>query len=1047
MNKPDLSENIEPLKSFQRRTVDHAFHRLFEAEDSTARFLVADEVGLGKTLVARGVVARTIDHLWDKVGRIDVVYICSNASIARSNLRKLQVGGGADRSFATRLTMLATELAEGTSLSASKLNFISFTPGTSFNLRSSGGRMEERELLFHLLKDHVRRPTGLMNLLQMAVGKEKWRDCLKFDRPLDSEIRKQFLAEYEADGLNLDVDELIESDFRRYRSRWPGEVHHRRITLIGRLRALLAGACVGALEPDLVILDEFQRFRTLLEPSESDTAVELAQSLFNAKTPEGRRVRMLLLSATPYKLYTADAEIEREDHYADFVATTRFLFGHDETRMRGLEADISRFGAALKAAAAGIPPEDSISPAKGRLQDRLRQVMARTERVGATVEGDSMVRNQTEALKLTEVDVQQYLYADAVFRAVGDRDPMQYWKSASYLAHFMHGYRFNHRLDSKLAESPKALGATIKAHTHALLRRSDLERWNTFDPGNAKTRDVVHQLLDGGLWQLLWLPPTVPYWELGEPFSGMERATKTLLFSAWNVVPDVVSAVLSYEAERRMVEGSRVSRYDNPEKQQARLLRFDNAPRSRHRLLLLLLPCLPLADIHPLSGLAAGEDAQDWVRQRVRDLMAALPDPRHGQVDDRWEWALPLLLDSGLRGFLEQWRDDETLPHPNREHFIEYVGDLLALDPHSLGRRPRGLLELATELALGSPAVIAARTSAMSSVTDATRRRIAVGVAEAFWHLFNRPAVISLLNGLSRGSDREGYWRVVLRYCRQGNLQAVLDEQWHLLWEQNLWGDGTHRDVVAQECATLLAESIRPKPSRVHARFFDGVVDGTSEEFDELRIRTIFALRYGTATSEDVGVEGEQRVNQDVVRGAFNSPFRPFVLATTSIGQEGLDFHLWCHRIVHWDLPGNPVDLEQREGRVHRYKGHAVRRNVAARWRDTAVSEWSDGDFWEVIFRAADAAAREAKENDLVPCWMAEGECRVERRVPLLPYTKENSAFERLRRQLAAYRVVFGQPRQEELLNLLDQSGSTERQMRDWMIDLSPPSSNGPRGG
>ena len=26
------------------------------------------------------------------------------------------------------------------------------------------------------------------------------------------------------------------------------------------------------------------------------------------------------------------------------------------------------------------------------------------------------------------------------------------------------------------------------------------------------------------------------------------------------------------------------------------------------------------------------------------------------------------------------------------------------------------------------------------------------------------------------------------------------------------------------------------------------------------------------------------------VRDAFNSPFRPFVLATTSIGQEGLDF-------------------------------------------------------------------------------------------------------------------------------------------------------------
>ncbi len=71
------------------------------------------------------------------------------------------------------------------------------------------------------------------------------------------------------------------------------------------------------------------------------------------------------------------------------------------------------------------------------------------------------------------------------------------------------------------------------------------------------------------------------------------------------------------------------------------------------------------------------------------------------------------------------------------------------------------------------------------------------------------------------------------------------------------------------------------------------------------------------------------RTRSSEVRDAFNSPFWPFVLATTSVGQEGLDFHLYCHAVVHWNLPGNPVDLEQREGRVHRYKGHAVRKNLA----------------------------------------------------------------------------------------------------------------------
>ena len=156
MKRPSVESSLRPLKPFQRRTVEHAFHRLFTAQDGTGRFLVADEVGLGKTLVARGIIARAIDHLWNEVERIDIVYICSNGSIARANLPKLRVGAAEERSFAlaTRLTMLATELArrEGEpGLAGSKLNFVSFTPGTSFNLGHSAGRSRERAVLFRLL--------------------------------------------------------------------------------------------------------------------------------------------------------------------------------------------------------------------------------------------------------------------------------------------------------------------------------------------------------------------------------------------------------------------------------------------------------------------------------------------------------------------------------------------------------------------------------------------------------------------------------------------------------------------------------------------------------------------------------------------------------------------------------------------------------------------------------------------------------------------------------------------------------------------------------
>ena len=303
------------------------------------------------------------------------------------------------------------------------------------------------------------------------------------------------------------------------------------------------------------------------------------------------------------------------------------------------------------------------------------------------------------------------------------------------------------------------------------------------------------------------------------------------------------------------------------------------------------------------------------------------------------------------------------------------------------GAVPPHLAELVTEIALGSPAVLATRALGASSsrLTDTTRRRLAVAVAEAFWSLFNRPAVISMLRhsatGVDAAYDDVPYWRLVLEYCRHGNLQAVLDEQLHLLWDQHSWVPDADPAATATRCARQLVQGISPVRARVHARLFP--LSGTDSAVDpsDFRVRTVFALRFGHLRGED----GVGHISQDAVRSAFNSPFRPFVLTSTSIGQEGLDFHPWCHRLVHWNLPGNPVDLEQREGRVHRYKGHAVRKNVAAAHSESALARWSPGDdLWNLIFEDAVQAARAANRSDLVPHWIAEGPCRVERRVP--PY-------------------------------------------------------------
>ena len=399
--------------------------------------------------------------------------------------------------------------------------------------------------------------------------------------------------------------------------------------------------------------------------------------------------------------------------------------------------------------------------------------------------------------------------------------------------------------------------------------------------------------------------------------------------------------------------------------------------------------------------------------------------------------AWPVLLDPERKDFIRAWVADSDLPKPSPELFAGYVQELIEISAQDMGRRPEGLLELIVDAALGAPGVLVARTLAATSLSNSDRRWYSVYVAEAFWKLFNRPPVAKLLPQLAQANSRESsrpdqaYWRLAMRYCRDGNLQAVLDESWHLIWEQHGWSAEKDYGAAIDDAIVQLAESIQPPRSNVQARFFSDTNGGTTVE--EMRLRTALALRFGDIRTE------ERLISQDGVRNAFNSPFRPFVLASTSVGQEGLDFHPWCRRIVHWDLPGNPVDLEQREGRVHRYKGLAVRQNVALAHGQDALKQWESGaDLWKMIFARAFDQARVDQRSDLEPHWMAPGPFKVQRHVPLLPFSAEIEVFRRLKRQLAAYRVVFGQPRQEELVTLLDQSQLDSEKLKSWAINLQP---------
>ncbi|KPK82246.1 MAG: hypothetical protein AMS25_03105 [Gemmatimonas sp. SM23_52] len=1069
--RPDVGAVLSGLKDFQRDTVEYAFQRMYRDVDYTRRFLVADEVGLGKTLVARGMIAKAVDELWDTVDRIDVVYICSNAQIARQNISRLVVATHHELALASRITLLPIQLSN---LRSRKLNFVSFTPRTSFDLRSNMGRARERALLYCMLRDHWRlEGKAPLNVLQGYKSANRFRamvDQIESQYEIDRGLQGVFLKAIDARGRTDRAEgrrdlrsrfKRLCKKFPRFDSRVSPEDSDERARIIGELRAILARACMEALEPDLVILDEFQRFKHLLEGQ--DEAGLLARGLFDwSDSQSGDEARVLLLSATPYKMYTA-AEEEDDDHYEDFLRTLCFLEAN-EAAAEGYDELLRDYRSALYAL--GRDGGERLLAVKEQLETRLRRVMLRTERLAVSPDRSGMLAEvRSTPMRLEVQDLHGYRALQNLAATIDHGDTIEYWKSAPYLLNFMKNYQFKKGLERALGAPLRRaeIETVVNGSESLVLSWKQIEEYERLDPANARLRWLMEDTIGRGLWRLLWLPPSLPYYADSEPFKvhGTANFTKRLVFSAWRVVPEVVAAMLSYEAERLMISSFENEPKNTAEARDRRrpLLRFsvaDGRPTGMP-VLGLMYPSSALAQLYD-PATEAGKPTIDpavlveRVEALVHDRLSRFfVKAQSDRVDESWYWAAPILLDlqadpDNARAWwtdpelssgwsLADGRDDEDgagwASHVDAARSVLFA-------PVGLGRPPDDLDQVVAQMALAGPGVAALR--ALSRVTgpealwNPCARRAAGQIAWGFRTLFNQPESMALVRGMN---NEEPYWRRVLEYCVAGNLQAVLDEYVHIL--QDILGL-RHRDceIRVREISNNVGKALTMRAGTPTVDDWSCSGDGHLQ-IEQRRMRVRFATRFGDEKS-DVDFD---RTRAEQVRIAFNSPFWPFVLATTSVGQEGLDFHPYCHAVVHWNLPSNPVDLEQREGRVHRYKGHAVRKNVARQYCQLLTGQPQDP--WDALFDLA-VNDRPSDSSDLVPFWIhaVDDGARVERHVPALPLSREEQRLDALRRALVLYRMVFGQPRQDDLLKYLSETlraSELEHYVEMVRIDLTPPRS------
>lgn len=567
------------------------------------------------------------------------------------------------------------------------------------------------------------------------------------------------------------------------------------------------------------------------------------------------------------------------------------------------------------------------------------------------------------------------------------------------------------------------------------------------------------------------MPPSLGYYALEGPFSVPELAsvTKRLVFSAWHMVPRAVASLVSYEAERRMMRAAtpRARLTQDDWKKQRGLLRFGTSDGRLTGLPLLLLvyPCLTFArDCDPRelarSARLTAAEVREQLAARIKGLLekVGIVQETTTSTDDRWYWLAPMLLDyAEFPAAAQEWWDRAELAQTwagievgeedagwssHVEHAKETI-DFIRTGKDHLGAPPDDLINVLALAASAAPATAAMRAYARASRTDPSTclplRDVAARSGRAFLTLFNHAEVIEAVRTEFSG---EPYWERVLEYAHAGGLQAVLDEYTHLLRE-SLSVTALPAAAIAEKLGAELiaALTIRAASLRIDEVTAPRYAREINVKTEPMRIR--FAMRFGDDRSDEeaplVFDGASPATRKERVRAAFNSPFWPFVLVSTSVGQEGLDFHHYCHAITHWNLPSNPVDLEQREGRIHRYKGHAVRKNVAAAFAPEALSH-RDPDAWEIAFELG-RARRSVQESDLVPYWLFPGDAKIERHVPALPFSREVERLYGLRRALAIYRMVFGQSRQEDLITyLLAQIPEDERDgiVAELQIDLSP---------
>lgn len=1042
-------------KPFQQATINVAMRTLTRKKKGAHRFLVADEVGLGKTIVASGIIERLADRKMALGSSpLSVLYVCSNQAIARQNtLRLLSFLPEAERKSAVAHVDRPSLLPTREPPTHERIHIYMLTPDTAIPTRKGqrrDGRMEERALgLVFLCRCGAKPSKRLYRAFQRNAGGESFRSWVHYYRRLDEfgelgsgEFRNRF-RDALRDVLGLQQGQHLPPRLTQMLD------NQQEQDLVGACRTALTVAALIGIDAGLVIFDEFQRFRDLMEdedPAEKEDSSEEEEMRRRAASRVLEAIRglpdgggpALLLSATPYTPYRRRTKQsvpggETSDQSSDFFDLVSFLAGSPRAaeRARNLFLDLS------EELRKGVLDSVRAQTIRNSLMSVLLPLMSRTERPNLPrIQGTASDSASVIDAELLPSDIGQFCDMQECFSPGSYDWIVPLWQSVPLPMQTL-GSRY------------LAWRSKLKMPDRVALTKGGRDTHRMPMPWpHPRLRALMAKMADKRL-AMPWAAPSLPWWPLRGGWKAVDHHAsiegKLLVFSRFKAVPTSLAGLISYTTESRLL--SKTGGRSRVNYEAASKRRWLQPSPDRPNLLELFHPCRLLAELDPLAapfGNLAGmrQVIEQQLKQRLKELGVGIVPG--GKMARRKPWELLVALEkkagmwkasrAAWLGVAPSMEDEDSV---GRLGVMMEKWDEVANEESPISEISREIdLPALVALALESPAVVLLRALSRHWPAAGNPENLQT-VLSAIWRglrtYLDKAWFVSVLVERDGGSYPDAIRKAII----EGNLESVLDEHFWFLSTDGI-GDWLVR-------LREFESSLRLRDSNV--TFHESSAAEGSDRSDPaaftVRCHVAVPLAEGRksgsggevpTTDKNVATnEADMPLRPDEVRKAFNSPFWPNVLVTTSIGQEGLDLHPWCSALAHWDLATSPVALEQREGRITRFASLSVRRAIA-RKLSTDLDRCNGSSPWERLASLAETKLND--ESGLSPWWLVEGsECK--RFVLTVLGGEQQERYETLVRERALYRLVLGMPDQSDLIRLLDAQGKDPASLRSACIDLS----------